>query len=131
MDMQWKRRAALLVAVTLALGLLASAAQAKDFKTMPSVEAGGRWFFAYHEGAKEVSILPAAAYGVTFTQIIDFSWARNIAFDVNYLHSRSHGELADAESDDIRVFDLTCSGAARRLMLGEPVGTLVHPEGER
>jgi len=105
--MQRKRRFALSAAVIFGLCLSASAVQAKDFKSMPAIEAGGRWFFAYDDRAQEIRILPAAAYGVTFTQIIDFSWARNVAFDVNYLHSRSHGELEDGESDDIEVFDLT------------------------
>lgn len=80
---------------------------AKDFKSMPSFELGGRWLFGYEEGAREIRINPGLAYGGTFTQIIDFEWARNMAVEVNYLHSTSRGERVDDETGDTVVFDLT------------------------
>ncbi|MCC6159803.1 MAG: outer membrane beta-barrel protein [Deltaproteobacteria bacterium] len=100
-----------LIAVLIAL--LPAVAAAKDFKSMPAFDIGGRWIFGYQTGAKEVVIQPGLAYGGTFTQIIDFSWARNMAFEANYLHSFSHGETESEDGGDVAVFDITMdSGSA-------------------
>ncbi len=87
-------------------------ATAKDFKSMPSFETGGRWLFAYDENSEDVTIWPGYALGGTFTQIIDFEWARNMAFEGNYLHSFSHGERKDIDTGDTVIFDLYADFAA-------------------
>jgi opacity protein-like surface antigen len=90
-------------------------ARAKDFKTMPSFETGGRWLFAFDENSEEITIRPGFALGGTFTQIIDFEWARNMAFELNYLHSVSHGEQMDVDSGDKAIFDITADFAAMNI----------------
>ncbi|MCB1152316.1 outer membrane beta-barrel protein [bacterium] len=87
--------------------LCAATAWAKDYKAMPSVEVGGRWFFAYEQGAEAIRINPGLAVGGTYTQIFDFDWARNVSFELNYLHSESRGETEDESTGDETIFDLT------------------------
>ena len=82
-------------------------ARAKDFKAMPAIDGGGRWLFAYQNGVNEVKIMPGPAYGLTFTQVIDFSWSRNMAFEASWLHSRNHGEMTLIAADDTEVFNIT------------------------
>jgi hypothetical protein len=94
-------------ALVLAILFCTSPLYAKDFKAMPAVETGGRWMFGYQNGVNEVRTQPALAYGLTFTQIVDFSWSRNIAFDASYLHSRSHGEMTWLSTGNNVVFNLT------------------------
>ncbi|MBZ0271538.1 hypothetical protein K8I61_05850 [bacterium] len=99
------RLAAILVAATLIL-LAAPGAWAKDTRFMPSPEGGGRWLYLYQTGTREITVRPALAYGGTIEKIFDFAWSRNVSFGVSYLHSRSHGETHDLDSDDVEVFNL-------------------------
>lgn len=92
--------------------LAVSSAGAKDYRSMPAADVGGRWVFAYRESAREIRVNPALAYGGTFTQIVDFEWARNMAFEVNFLHSVSHGEATTLDTGAVEVFDLTWDSGA-------------------
>ncbi len=90
--------------------LCASTASAKDFKFMPSVDGGIIWFFLYDNGADRIVMDPAPAYGGSVVQIIDFEWARNMAAELSYHHSKSRGEW-DPLNGDKFIFDLTCDYA--------------------
>ncbi len=83
---------------------------AKDYKFMPSVDGGAIWFFMLDNGADEIIVDPAPTYGGTAVQIIDFEWARNMAFEVSYHHSVSRGEWTPYTGDKW-IFDLYCDYA--------------------
>lgn len=98
---------------------------AKDYKFMPSVVGGGIWFFAYDNNAKFIEIDPNAAYGATLTQVVDFDWARNMFFELSYLHSQSRGEWQPLEGNKF-LFDLTCDYTTANIGYFF-IGRKIHP----
>lgn len=91
----------------LVIGAIAFAgpAWAKDFKFMPSIDGGSIWFFMLDKGADKIVVEPAPVYGGSVVQIVDFEWARNMAFEASYHHSESRGEWMPHKGDKW-LFDL-------------------------
>lgn len=103
------KQTAIIIIVALSVAF-AVPALAKDYKFMPSVDGGIIWFFLLDNSAQEIVVEPAPVYGATITQVIDFEWARNMAFEASYQHSKSRGEW-DPHNGDKYLFDLTCDHA--------------------
>ena len=86
--------------------LIVRPAAAKDIGFMPSTDVGMTWFFLYDDNSRRIQVDPALSYGVTFTQQFDFTWARNVSFDLSYFHAEARG-LWDREGDtDDFQFDM-------------------------
>lgn len=100
-------------------------AWAKDYKFMPSVDGGGIWFFLYDNNAKSIIVDPSTAYGATIVQGVDFEWARNMAFEISYQHSKSRGEWNPFDEEAF-LFDLTCDYATANIGYFF-IGRRIHP----
>jgi hypothetical protein len=105
------------VAIGLLAMLTAASAQAQDqsHKFNTAADAGVFWFFLYDTHAQRIRVDPAPAASLDIFQLADFSWARNMAAEVNYLFVQSRGYIYDRESPTVAKFYLTMHNAAANI----------------
>jgi len=108
------RRVSTVLVLLLAVAA-ASPAWAKDYKSNTAAEGGYLWLFAYDQNAARIRVNPALCYGGTLFQIVDFSWSRNMMFELNYLYSFIQGEKLGWKGGNNVSFDMSWQEAAFNL----------------